>query len=66
MEYTVDLYEDPDYAVSYWDVIEWGDHRAPGESPSRTGKVIHRVRGNDWNAEMMAREWLNNYKKEKA
>ena len=52
-------------------MIEWGnpnnDH--PGEhgmylAPARSGKILHRVRGSDWAAEMSAREWLHNYKKE--
>ena len=65
MEYSVELYEDPDQ-WSFWEVIEWGnpDLRAPGERPTKTGKIIHRVRGNDWVSEMAAREWLHNYKKE--
>jgi hypothetical protein len=65
MEYTVELYEDPDQ-WSFWEVIEWGnpDHRAPGERPTKTGRVLHRVRGNDRFAELAAREWLLNYNQE--
>ena len=70
LQHTVELYEDPD-KWSHWEVIEWGnpnnDH--PGEhgmylAPARSGKILHRVRGSDWAAEMSAREWLHNYKKE--
>ena len=65
MEYSVELYEDPDQ-WSHWEVIEWGPHPHPEATiRRRTGKVLHRVRGNDWNSQIVAREWLNNYKKEK-
>jgi hypothetical protein len=70
LEHTVELYEDPDQ-WSFWEVIEWDNpnNKEPGEhgmylSATRSGKILHRVRGNDWTSEMAAREWLHNYKKE--
>ena len=64
MDYTIDLYEDPD-RWSRWDVVEWGDHPDPLDPVQRrTGKIIHSVRGNDNYSRRLAQLWLDNYLRE--